>query len=62
MRYGVLGTSLLKEYLIQRYIITALNHDYIAHVQAIRLIDSGKRLSPPLGCPKMIYELMILCW
>ncbi|XP_064386563.1 probable LIM domain-containing serine/threonine-protein kinase DDB_G0287001 isoform X2 [Halichondria panicea] len=34
----------------------------MSNQESIRLIDSGKRLSPPPGCPKMIFELMILCW
>ena len=30
--------------------------------QVIKILDSYKRLSPPSGCPRMIYELMIKCW
>ena len=31
-------------------------------IQVVRIIDSNKRLSPPPGCPRMVYELMIKCW
>ena len=30
--------------------------------QIVRLLQSGYRLSPPPGCPKMIYQLMMECW
>ena len=28
----------------------------------LKLIDDGVRLSPPTGCPRVIYKLMIDCW
>ena len=31
-------------------------------LQVIRTINAGGRLSPPPGCPRSIYELMIKCW
>ena len=31
-------------------------------MQVIKILDTKKRLSPPPGCPRMIYELMIKCW
>ena len=30
--------------------------------QAFRLIQSGYRLSPPPGCPREMYHIMIQCW
>ncbi|XP_064394623.1 uncharacterized protein LOC135341873 isoform X2 [Halichondria panicea] len=30
--------------------------------ETVALVDSGYRLSPPPGCPKAIYQLMIECW
>ena len=31
-------------------------------MQAVEMIKNGVRLSPPPGCPRAIYELMIQCW
>ena len=47
------------------YEIWSLGHkpfEGVSNAEAIQLVDAGKRLSPPPGCPKMVYELMILCW
>ena len=47
------------------YEIWSLGHKpfkSISNFEAIRLVDTGSRLAPPPGCPKMIYELMILSW
>ena len=30
--------------------------------QVVQLVDSGMRLSPPPGCSRVIYMLMIKCW
>ena len=30
--------------------------------QVVQLVDSGYRLPPPPGCPRVIYELMMYCW
>ena len=30
--------------------------------QVLKKVDKGIRLSPPPGCPKEMYRLMIQCW
>ena len=30
--------------------------------QAIKMVDGGYRLTPPPGCPRALYQLMINCW
>ena len=30
--------------------------------QVVQLVDSGYRLPPPPGCPRVVYELMMCCW
>ena len=32
------------------------------YIQAVRFLNKGKRLCPPPGCPRVVYELMIQCW
>ena len=47
------------------YEIWSLGHkpfEGVSNAETIRVVDAGKRLSPPPGCPKTIYELMIQCW
>ena len=36
--------------------------DDCTNTEIIRTINNGVRLSPPPGCPRSIYELMIKCW
>ncbi|XP_019849285.1 PREDICTED: uncharacterized protein LOC100641922 [Amphimedon queenslandica] len=36
-------------------------HD-ITNQEAIRKIESGVRLSPPSGCPREVYKIMMQCW
>lgn len=44
-------------------LITSIRHMLLfLGLQAIQKVDSGYRLSPPPGCPRAIYELMIQCW
>ena len=26
------------------------------------MVDAGKRLPPPPGCPRAIYSIMVKCW
>ena len=35
---------------------------YYIKFQVIKYINSGKRLPPPPGCPRVIYNGMISCW
>ncbi|XP_064386577.1 ephrin receptor 1-like isoform X2 [Halichondria panicea] len=47
------------------YEIWSIGHkpfEGIRNVDVIETVDSGKRLPPPPGIPKILYELMILCW
>ena len=30
--------------------------------QVVNLIDTGYRLSPPPGCPREVYQIMVECW
>ena len=30
--------------------------------RSVEMVRNGVRLSPPPGCPRAIYELMIQCW
>ena len=68
MRYGVWDTNHMKRLLTQRSIIQWKQYTlpdtlislYI--MQAVEMIKNGVRLSPPPGCPRAIYELMIQCW
>jgi hypothetical protein len=40
-----------------------MEHNYHNSIpQVVRILDSNTRLSPPPGCPRTIYELMIKCW
>ena len=32
------------------------------NVQYVEKITAGHRLSPPPGCPRALYEVMIQCW
>ena len=34
----------------------------IISFQTVEIIRNGVRLSPPPGCPRAIYKLMIQCW
>ena len=36
--------------------------DGFSNREAVALVDEGKRLPPPPGCPRTIYELMTVCW
>ena len=38
------------------------NNYSICFMQAVEMIRNGVRLSPPPGCPRAIYKLMIQCW
>ena len=31
-------------------------------LQVLRLVGDGYRLSPPPGCPRAVYKLMVQCW
>ena len=41
---------------------TLINIFPVSFSQTIEMIKNGVRLSPPPGCPRAIYELMIQCW
>ena len=43
---------------------SSLSSSIVLHttLQAIEKVDSGYRLPPPPGCPKVVYEIMIQCW
>jgi hypothetical protein len=47
------------------YEIWSLGHkpfEGFANPETIVMIDEGKRLAPPPGCPLEMYCLMITCW
>ncbi|XP_064386574.1 ephrin type-A receptor 3-like [Halichondria panicea] len=47
------------------YEIWSLGHkpfENFENLETIQLVDSGQRLSPPPGCSKIIYQLMMHCW
>ena len=31
-------------------------------LQVVQLVQTGHRLPPPPGCPRMVYSVMISCW
>ena len=31
-------------------------------LQVVELVQTGHRLAPPPGCPRMVYSVMISCW
>ena len=41
---------------------TYVCHLHVLHIQALELLDTGARLSPPPGCPRALYSIMISCW
>ena len=45
---------------LYRILISSLNI-LIMH-KTLEKVGTGYRLSPPPGCPRMIYKLMIQCW
>ena len=65
MRYGVLDTSHLKAFKIPQldvHVMYCRLDKMLLILQVIEIVDSGKRLPPPPGCSRVIYELMIKCW
>ena len=47
------------------YEIWSLGHkpfEGYTNLEVISKVDSGFRLSPPPGCPRDIYHIMIQCW
>ena len=69
--YGVLvyeiwslGEKPYKDYTNQQvgtdYLTVGLSHTLL--MQVIENVGRGRRLAPPSGCPKQIYQIMINCW
>ena len=47
------------------YEIWSLGHkpfESLTNQEAIKVVDRGVRLSPPPGCPRLVYRLMMNCW
>ncbi|KAL5499849.1 hypothetical protein EMCRGX_G011313 [Ephydatia muelleri] len=45
--------------------IWSLGHTPFTHLSiedTIKAVDAGKRMPPPPGCPRAIYQLMMKCW
>lgn len=34
----------------------------VFQLQTIKAVDAGKRMPPPPGCPRAVYQLMMKCW
>lgn len=45
--------------------IWSLGHTPFSHFSiedTIKAVDAGKRMPPPPGCPRAVYQLMMKCW
>ena len=64
MKYGVWDVNPLRTLLTLRYTTTINCYILTCNLtlKVVKLIDSGYRLPPPPGCPKVMYRMMIKCW